>query len=312
MKKTEKILIVGHGDIAEKALIKRLHDKGFQNIISSHEIALDTAIQVSVNGFFSDYRPDYIFLFSVRSGGIKANQDYPADFFYLNSASQNNVIYAASKFETKKIIYFASSCIYPKDSPQPIKPDQIMTGPLEPTSAAYATAKLAGITLCQSYRRQYGLNVIVAIPATIYGPGCDVDPESSHVLGALIYQICAAKDKRQEEVILWGSGNPRREFIFSEDFADAACILAERYQYETPVNIGYGSDISINELALIIKQASGFLGQIVFDKNYPDGVMQKLLDSQVMTKLGFKPKIDIFQGVERTLNWYQTERTQVS
>jgi len=214
MNKQSKILIVGHDDVIERSLKSALCVKGFAKVTCSSKIALDTTIQSAVYQFFSKERPEYVFLASVRSGGIEANQKYPAEFFYANSESQNNIIYASQKFGVKKLMYFASSCIYPREAPQPMSPDRLMTGKIERTSEAYAMAKLAGIALCQAFRKQYNFNAIVVIPATVYGPQADVHVETAHVMGALIQKFFEAKTKGQDSVTVWGTGMPRREFIF--------------------------------------------------------------------------------------------------
>ena len=308
MEKNSKILVVGHEGVVEKSLVRYLRENDFAKVFSSSEIALDTTIQSVVNRFFADYKPDYVFLNSIRSGGIQANQRNPAEFFYANSASQNNVVYAAHKFATKKLLYFASSCIYPKDCPQPIKLEYLMASPMEPTSEAYSTAKLAGAKLCQAYRSQYDFNAIVAVLATAYGPDNDIDMASAHVLDGLIYKFYEAKANNQKEVVVLGSGNPRREFIFAEDVAKGAVFLMKHYNEKDPIHVGCGEDISIKDLAQIIKEVSGFEGKIVFDSSKPDGAMRKLLDDEPIKKLGWSPQIDIKQGIKETFKRYQQER----
>jgi len=304
MNKESKILIVGHDGVIEKSLVKALRSKGFLKVTSSSKIALDTTIQSSVYQFFSDERPEYVFLASVRSGGIEANQKYPADFFYANSESQNNIVYAAQKFGVKKLLYFASSCVYPKDAAQPMSPDCLMTGRVEKTSEAYAMAKLAGIGLCQAFQAQHQFNAIIAIPATVYGPEADTQIETAHVMGALIKKFYDAKENHLPSVTVWGTGQARREFIFSEDFADACLFLMDRYDNAQIMNIGCKEDISIQELAQTIRDVSGFSGEIIFDKSKPDGAMRKLLDSAQIMTLGWRPKISIKEGILKTWNWY--------
>jgi GDP-L-fucose synthase len=308
MNKESKVFIVGHDDIIEKSLVKALKTKGFSKIFSSSALALDTTIQSSVYQFFSKERPDYVFLTSVRSGGIEANQRNPAEFFYANSESQNNVVYAAHKFGVKKLMYFASSCAYPKDALQPMSPDCLMTGTVEKTSEAYAMAKLAGIGLCQAFRKQYNFNAIIVIPATVYGPEADVYLETAHVMGALIQKFCEAKRNGQSNVTVWGTGTPRREFIFSEDLASACLFLMDSYDGADILNIGCTEDITIKDLAQMIKKVSGFAGEIIFDKTKPDGAMQKLLDSKKMMQLGWRPKVSIEEGVRVTWDWYIQEQ----
>ncbi len=308
MDKSSRILIVGHNDVIEKSLLEYFSNNGFLNVFSSSQMALDTTIQDSVYRFFSDNKPEYVFLGSVQSGGIEANQKSPAEFFYKNSESQNNVVYAAHKFGAKKLMYFASSCVYPKECQQPMREEYLETGPMEPTSQAYSSAKLAGIRLCKSYRKQYGFNAIVGIPATVYGPGADTDLSTSHVLGALIHKFYEAKIKNQNNVIIWGSGSPRREFIFADDFVEACLFLMEKYQEASVVHIGLGQDISIKELAETIKEISGFKGEIIFDSAKPNGALQKLLDNYKITNLGWKPRIGIKEGIQKTYDWYAHKR----
>jgi GDP-L-fucose synthase len=308
MKKIEshsKILIVGHGNIIETALLNYFRDRGFENIHSSTEMAMDTTVQASVYDFFSHVKPDYVILSSTRSGGIEANQKYAAEFIYHNCESQNNVIYAAHKFGTKKLLFVASSCVYPKETVQPIKEEYLLTGPLEKTSEPYSVAKLAGIKLCQAYRQQYGFDAITMIPATIYGPGSDTDIEKSHVIGALIGKFCEAVVTNQKQVTVLGTGNPRREFLYVDDFVDAAVFLLEQYRDPEITNVGPGQDVSIKELAEMIKEISGFNGEIVFDTSKPDGTMRKLLDNSRIRRLGWKAKTEFKEGLRKIINWYK-------
>lgn len=306
MNKDAPILVVGHNDVIEKSLTDHFTADHFTRVFSSSAIALNTAIQPAVYDFFAQHRPEYVFLASTRSGGIEANQKQPAEFIYHNLESQNNVVYAAWKFGVKKLLYFASSCVYPKGCPQPIKPEYLLTGELEETSEPYAVAKIAGIKLCQSYRRQYGLNAIVAVPATIYGPGSDADPATAHVLGALLGKFIDAVKNNSPQVTIWGTGAPQREFLYADDFVAAAIFLMERYNGEEAAHIGCGSDASIKELAKIIREVSGFQGKIAFDTSKPDGTMQKLLDNSRLTKLGWQAKVPLREGIERTYAWHKS------
>lgn len=304
MDKNARILIVGHDDIIEKSLTGYFQSGHFQNIFSSAAIALNTTIQPSVYDFFSKHRPEYVFLTSTRSGGIEANQRYPAEFMYHNLESQNNILYASWKFGVKKLLFFAGSCVYPKECPQPIKEEYLLTGALEETSAPYAVAKIAGIKLCQAFRRQYGLNAVAVIPATIYGPGSDADLTTAHVMGALIGKFAGAVKRNAPEVVIWGTGNPRREFLYADDFARAAAFVMEWYNGEETVHIGSGSDVSIQELAGMIQEISGFRGRVVFDASKPDGTMRKLLDNSRLTALGWKAEVSLREGIEQTYTWY--------
>jgi len=304
IKKDSRILIVGHNDIIEKSLFNYFVDAGHSEIKSSSDIGLNTTIQSSVYHFFSEFKPEFVFLSSVKSGGIKANQQSPADFLYCNSESQNNIVYSANKFGVKKLLYIASSCVYPKECKQPMKTELIGTGSMEKTSSAYSIAKLAGIKLCQSYREQYGLNAISMIPATVYGPGCDSELESSHVIGALIAKFAGAGQKGEVEVSIWGSGNPKREFLYCDDFVSASLLLMQKYENPEVVNVGCGNDVLISELAGMVAEISGFKGKINFDDSMPDGTMQKLLDNTAIKKMGWKEKVDLKEGIKKTYENY--------
>lgn len=308
MDKQSKILIVGHNDIIENALVAHFQQAGYKNIFSSSALALNPTIQPSVYQFFQKRRPEYVFLASTKSGGIEANMKHSAEFIYHNLESQNNVVYAAHSFGVKKLLYFAGSCIYPKVCPQPIKEEYLLTAPLEPTSEAYSIAKIAGLKLCQHYRRQYQMNNIVAIPATIYGPGSDVDLETAHVIGALIGKFSRAVKENHKEVTVWGTGKPRREFLYVDDFVDACLFLMEHYEEESQIHIGCGTDVSIQELAEIISEIAGFKGNIVLDSTRPDGTMQKLMDNSRITKMGWKAKVGLKEGIRKTYQWYGRNR----
>ncbi|MBF0479984.1 MAG: GDP-L-fucose synthase [Candidatus Omnitrophica bacterium] len=300
MNKHSSILIVGHKGVIADSLAAYFRKNGFTNLAVSHEMGIDTTIQASVYEYFTKYHPEFVILSSVNSGGIQANQDFPADLIYQNLASETNIIYSAWKFGTKKLLYLASSCVYPKDCPQPMTEDMILTGAMEPTSEAYSTAKAAGIKLCQAYRQQHNFNAICAIPATVYGPTSETD-RNAHVIGALIGKFQEAMRNKEKTVTVWGTGNPRREFIYADDLASACVLLLEKYNEKEPVNIGVGEDIAIKDLALLIKQASGFKGEIVFDATKKDGAMQKLLDNRRLSKLGWKATVDLKKGINNIL-----------
>ncbi len=308
MNKDAPILVVGHNDVIEKSLTEHFTADHFTRVFSSSAIALNTAIQPAVYDFFAQHRPEYVFLASTRSGGIEANQKQPAEFIYHNLESQSNVVYAAWKFGVKKLLYFASSCVYPKGCPQPIRPEYLLTGELEQTSEPYAVAKIAGIKLCQSYRRQYGLNAIVAVPATIYGPGSDTDLTTAHVMGALIGKFAGAVKNREEQINVWGTGNPRREFLYVDDFVAACLFLMERHEGEGIMHIGSGNDVTIKELAEMIQRACGYKGRIVFDASKPDGAIRKLLDSSRLTQMGWRPKVSLEEGIRRTYEHYLSRK----
>ncbi len=305
MHKNANILIVGHDDVIERSLLSYLTAGGYSNVVSSSKIALNASVQASVYEYFSVHKPDYVFLGSTQSGGIEANQKFAADFIYHNCEAQNNIIYAANNFGTKKLLYFASSCVYPKECPQPMPEELILTGTMESTSLPYSLAKSAGIVLCQSFKKQYGLNAVVMIPATVYGPGSDTDLEKAHVMGALIAKFTKAQESNEKKVVLWGTGKPRREFLYSEDFAEACLLLMDKYNGDEVVNVGCGEDIAIEELASQIAKIINFQGEIVYDTTKPDGVYQKLLDNRRISKLGWKPKVDLKEGIRRTYEWYK-------
>lgn len=305
MNKDTKILVVGHGDIIERSLVEHLRSQGFDSVISSTEIALNTTVQPSVYNFFSKEKPEYVFLASVASGGIEVNQKYPAEFLYSNLESQNNVIYAACKFSAKKLLFFGASCVYAKTSPQPMREEYILQqGPLEETSEPYSVAKIAGIKLCQAYKKQYGFDAIVGIPATVYGPESDFDGEGTHVIAALISKFYQATAQKKDQVVVWGTGEPRREFLYRDDFVNASVFLMESYKDSMPVNIGCGQDIPIKELADVLKDISGFEGEIVFDATKPDGAPKKLLDNTRLTSLGWRTRVSLEDGIKKTYQWY--------
>lgn len=308
MKKDSNILIIGHDDIIEGSLVQYFTAHGFEHVFSCTAMAMNATIQASVYDFFAQHRPEYIFLSSTRSGGIEANQRQPAEFIYHNLESQNNIVYAAWKFGAKKLLYLASSCVYPRECPQPMRPEYLLAGELEKTSEAYAIAKIAGIKLCQAYRRQYGLKAMVAIPATVYGPGSETDLISAHVMGALIHKFTEAIQAKTDSVTVWGSGCPQREFLYVDDFVQACLYLMEHYDDEEIVNIGTSLDVSIKELAQIIGEVVGFHGKIYFDESKPDGTMRKLLDSTYLAKLGWRPKVSLREGIERTYAWYNNKK----
>jgi GDP-L-fucose synthase len=305
MEKSAKILIVGQGDIIENSLSEVLRKDGYANTISATQHKLDVLTQARVQEFFQTQGIDYVFLASVISGGIEANQRFGADFLYRNLVSQVNVIEAARLNGVKKLLFFGSSCVYPRQSPQPMKEKHLLTDELEKTSEPYSVAKIAGIKLCQAYRRQYGFPAIVAIPATIYGPGMEVDTKQAHVLGALIKKFHDAVSKKEAKVTLWGTGNPRREFIYVSDFVAASKFLMERYDGDHIMHIGSGQEVSIRELAKLIAMAAQYEGKTSFDRTKPDGAPRKLLDSRLLRKLGWRPQISLSNGIIQTYQWYR-------
>lgn len=305
MDKNSTILIIGHNDIIEHSLWSYFNADGYSHVFSSSAIGLNPTIQASVYEFFQKHRPAYIFLASTRSGGIEANQKNGAEFLYHNSESQNNILYSSWKFGVKKLLYFAGSCVYPKECPQPMREECLLTGPLEKTSEPYSVAKIAGLKMCQAFKEQYGFNAIVMVPATIYGPGSDGNIETAHVMGALIGKFARAIQQKDKEVIVWGTGRPRREFLFVDDFVAACLFLMKHYDGNDVVNVGCASDVSIQELSETIAGVAGFKGRIVFDATKPDGAMQKLLDSSRIHSLGWKARVPLEEGIKKTYAWYK-------
>jgi GDP-L-fucose synthase len=300
MRRDSRIFIVGHNDSVENSLRGYFQAEGYRQVISNTKDHINVLDQSKVTDFFKKFKPEYVFLGSLRSGGIAANQKFPAEFIYENTQSQNLVIEAACQGKVKKLLYFSSSCVYPKAAKQPIKEEALLTGPLEPTSEAYAVAKIAGTRMCQAYKAQYGFNAIAIVPATLYGPGSDTDIENAHVLGALIAKFHKAKTQGDREVTVWGSGKPRREFLYVDDFVSASLFLMEHYDGQDVVNVGSGYDVAIKHLALIIKEISGCKATLIFDTSKPDGTMRKLMDNTRMRKLGWKPKVSLEEGIEKT------------
>lgn len=305
MEKDAKIFVAGHEGMIGSAILRRLEEGGFYGVIAGSPAGLDLTDQGMVAEFFVAEKPDYVFLASAKVGGILANSRYPAEFIYTNLVSQTNVINSAWKCGVKKLLFLGSSCSYPKDCPQPMKEDYLLSGKLEPTSEPYAIAKIAGIRMCQSYNRQYGTEYISAIPADVYGYGDDFNPETGHVLPALISKMHHARINNEAEVAIWGTGSPRREALHVDDLADACIFLMNNYGESEMINVGSGDDISVRELAQVVKDATGFKGNIVFDESKPDGMLRKLLDVSRMKKLGWSPKISLKEGIRQTYQWYE-------
>lgn len=313
MNKNAKIFVAGHNGMVGSAMIRLLQQQGYHNYITRNRKELDLTQQPQVTEFFAAERPEYVFLAAATVGGIYANNTYPADFIYNNLAIQNNVIHAAYQHQVKRLLFLGSSCIYPKNAPQPLQEDYLLTGVLEPTNEPYAIAKIAGIKMCESYNRQYGTDFRSIMPTNLYGQGDNFHPVNSHVIAALIRRFHEAKISNQPTVQVWGSGKPRREFLYIDDMA-AACLhlmnlSKSRWQQvvkpmNSHLNAGSGVDISISELAQLIKQVIGFSGDIVFDSTKPDGTMQKLMDSSKLNVLGWDAHIDIRHGLEKTYQWF--------
>jgi len=297
MEKHEKIYIAGHLGMVGSAMHRKLIAEGFNNIIVRTSAELDLTNQQAVADFFAIEKPDYVFLAAAKVGGIVANNTYRADFIYLNLMIESNIIHQAYVNKVKKLMFFGSSCIYPKLAPQPLKEDYLLTGELEYTNEPYAIAKIAGIKLCESYRDQYGCNFISVMPTNLYGYGDNYHPNHSHVLPALIRRLHEAKENNSPFIEAWGTGTPLREFLFVDDLADACFLLMQDYNEKQFVNVGFGEDISIKNLIDVIKKVVGYLGEIRFDTTKPDGTPRKLMDATKLRNMGWQPKISLEEGI---------------
>ncbi len=299
MNKDSKIYVAGHRGMVGSAIVRKLQKEGFTNIVTRVSKELDLRSQEQVNRFFETEKPEYVFLAAAKVGGILANNTYKAEFIYDNLMIEANVIHAAHQSGVKKLLFLGSSCIYPKMSPQPIKEEYLLSGYLEPTNQPYAIAKIAGIELCQSYHAQYGSNFISVMPTNLYGPNDNYDLKNSHVLPALLRKFHTAKVKNLPQVEIWGTGSPKREFLHVDDLADACFYLMQTYNQPDLVNIGTGEDISIKDLALLIKKITGYQGELTFDTSKPDGTPRKLLDVSKLRQLGWKHHIDLEEGIKQ-------------
>jgi GDP-L-fucose synthase len=304
MNKTSRIYVAGHRGLVGSAILKRLESEGYRNLVVRTSKELDLTRQEEVEGFFRKEKPEYVFLAAAKVGGILANNTYPADFIYRNIMIEANVIHASHQNGARKLLLLGSSCIYPKFCPQPMKEEYLMTGELEPTNEPYSIAKIAGIKMCQAFNRQYGTNFISVMPTNLYGPLDNFDLETSHVLPALIRKFHEAKLKNSPSVQIWGTGTPKREFLYVDDLADACVYLMEKYNGQDYINIGVGEDISITDLALLIKDFVGYDGGIVYDGSLPDGTPRKLLDVSRLHSLGWKAKTGLREGIAKTYAWY--------
>lgn len=298
MKLTDKIYVAGHNGLVGSAILRALKNAGYSNLIYKRSSELDLRNQQATQDFFANERPQYVFLAAAKVGGIVANNTYRADFIYENLMIEANIIKAAFDHKVEKLLFLGSSCIYPKMAPQPLKEDSLLTGPLEYTNEPYAIAKIAGIKLCESYYDQYGANFISAMPTNLYGLNDNYHPENSHVLPALIRKFHEARENGQNQVTIWGSGTPRREFLFADDLAEACLFLMDNYNGKQFVNVGVGDDITIKELAEIIADVVGFKGELVFDTSKPDGTPRKLMDVSRIHSLGWKHKTSLREGIK--------------
>ena len=304
MNSDERVFVAGHRGLVGAAIVRRLEAEGFSRLILRSHAELDLCSQAAVDAFFAAERPDYVFLAAARVGGIHANSSYPADFIRDNLQIQTNVIDAAWRNGATKLLFLGSSCIYPKLAPQPMREDCLLTGPLEPTNEWYAIAKIAGIKTCQAYRRQHGFDAISAMPTNLYGPGDNFSLENSHVLPALIRKFHEARASGAREVVVWGTGSPRREFLYVDDLADAVVFLMRNYSAEGLVNVGCGEDQTILELAGEVARVVGFEGELRFDTSKPDGTPRKLLDVSRLSAMGWKPQVPLGEGLQRTYRWF--------
>jgi GDP-L-fucose synthase len=311
MNRDDSIFVAGHRGLVGSALLRRLQADGYSRLLLRSSAELDLRDQASVNRFFAAERPQHVLLAAAKVGGIQANDSYPADFIRDNMLIQSNVIDAAYRNGTRKLLFLGSSCIYPKFAPQPMAESSLLTGALEPTNESYAVAKIAGLKMCQAYRRQYGFDAICAMPTNLYGPGDNFDLQTSHVLPALIRKFHEARQRGEQSVTIWGTGTPRREFLHVDDLADACVFLMQRYSDGEPINVGWGEDLSIAELARLIAEVTGFEGELRFDPSKPDGTPRKLLDVARLRSLGWSPRIPLPAGVAVTYEWFRSQHERV-
>ena len=304
MEKQSRIFIAGHRGLVGSAIRRRLERDGYHNLVLRTREQLDLRNQAAVDAFFDRERPEYVFVAAAMVGGILANSSFPADFLRDNLSVQNNVIDGAYRHGAKKLQFLGSSCIYPKFAPQPMKEEYLLTGPLEPTNEWYAVAKIAGLKMVQAYRKQYGFSGISLMPTNLYGPGDNFDLASSHVLPALLRKAHEARTQRSPELVVWGSGTPKREFLHVDDLADAAVFLMESYDDPEIINVGTGKEVSIRELAEMIQRVTGWAGRLVFDDSKPDGTPRKLLDVSRLNALGWHAQTDLEEGIASTYKWY--------
>lgn len=303
MNKTDKIYIAGHNGLVGSALYRLLIKEGYNNIVVRNRKQLDLTNQLSVSEFFATEKPDYVFLAAAKVGGINYNKTYPADFIYDNLMIQNNIIHSSYVNKVKKLLFLGSSCIYPKENPLPINENRLLCAPLEPTNEAYALAKITGLKMCEYYKKQYGCNFISVMPCNLYGPGDCFDLERSHVISALLKKFDTAKNNNTQEIVMWGTGAAKREFLYSEDLADALLLLMHTYDGDY-LNIGTGSEVSMGDLYQMVSNTVKYSGKLVFDTSKPDGTISKVMDVTKILSLGWKPKTDMETGLRLTYEWY--------
>lgn len=304
MKKTDLIYVAGQTGLVGSSIMRTLEQRGYNNILTKTHAELDLTCQADVKSFFKENNPDYVFMAAARVGGIIANSTYPANFIYDNLVITTNVLHESHLSGVKKLVYLGSSCIYPKHADQPINEESLLSGKLEPTNEPYAISKIAGITMCDSYRRQYGSDFISAMPTNLYGFNDNFDYETSHVFAALMRKIHEAKLDDSDSVTIWGSGKPKREFLFVDDLADALIFLMDNYSEPGPINVGTGLDLSIHELAKLLSDVIGYTGDFVFDSSKPDGTPRKLLDVNKIRSLGWSAKTSLEEGIRITYRWF--------
>lgn len=304
MNLNSKIYVAGHRGLVGSAILRKLEQDGYNNLVYKTSKELDLRDKNAVDSFFENEKPEYVFLAAAKVGGIVANNEFPADFIRDNLMIQTNVIDASYRNNVTKLLFLGSTCIYPKLAPQPLKEEYLLTGPLEPTNDAYALAKISGIKMCQSYNKQYGTTYISAMPTNLYGENDNFDLQSSHVLPALMRKFHEAKEQGKTSVEIWGTGTPKREFLYSDDLADACVFLMNHYNDDEIVNIGVGEDVTIRELAETIKTVVGFEGKLTFDTSKPDGTPRKLVDTSKINELGWSAKVELRDGVKRAYDWY--------
>jgi GDP-L-fucose synthase len=307
-----KVYVAGHRGLVGSAILRWLEAEGYQNLLTPARDELDLTDWEGVDAFFEAEQPEYVFLAAAKVGGILANNSYPVEFLQENVHIEFNIIKAAHRYGTKKLLFLGSSCIYPKFAPQPIKEADLLTGALEPTNQPYAIAKIAGIELCQAYNRQYGTEFVSVMPTNLYGPGDNFDLQNSHVLPALIRKFHEAKEYGNPNVVVWGSGTPLREFLYVDDLADACIFVMHKYSGSEIINVGVGQDISIGELARVVREVVGYEGEIVYDATKPDGTPRKLLDVSKLSSLGWKARTPLREGIEHTYAWYLRANEQTS
>ena len=311
MNEGDQIFVAGHQGLVGSAIVRRLGELGYGNLLLRAHAELDLCSQSAVEDFFARERPKFVFLAAAKVGGILANSTFPADFLRDNLQIQCNVIESARRHGVRKLCFLGSSCIYPRLAPQPLREDYLLTGPLESTNEWYAIAKLAGIKMCQAYRRQYDFGAISLLPTNLYGPGDNFSLQNSHVLPALMRRCHEARERGDEELVVWGTGKPRREFLHVDDLADACVFLMQHYDAEEPINVGVGADLTLAELAAAIARVVGYQGRLLFDPSKPDGTPRKLLDTNKINALGWTPRISLEDGLARTYSWFLEHRSEL-